>query len=334
MSSNKRKRQEAEQEDVEKAWRDFESIITDNKQGKNANKRQRMAIDCTGCGGDRLLAANGQLVCTECGVCQPDYKHIIITSNLYNKRGDGTDFTRERRESARYDPAFHLNERLRQLNCTDPFPAAGYWKNMQLAFSTLSTGQPPVLENGPGNLTKEDVAVVLDHASRYSPSKHCLRPDKTKKVYMERWISIRYALTGQRPPPLTLRFIEEICIRFLSVVKHWEKVRHSKLCINSRPRSMTRDQEKAEMCHKKYGCRNNLPNFNWMMRQFIYDILEHPSHPSLLQFREILDFPYIDSMKTRGRVEILEEYWRRLYPYTKLPLYFPITSVEKLRCAV
>lgn len=146
--------------------------------------------------------------------------------------------------------------------------------------------------------------------------KHC-RCKSVRKVYLERWVRIRYELTGQRPRPMPYDLIQELEIRFLRVVRSWNYVRHHPDCPGNW----------GIPCHKKkkYKCRHNLPNYGFMFLQFFQDILAKDKEGKFEYVKEY--FPYIKTLETPTRMNHLKQKWRELEQYTGLPLY-PISIQE------
>lgn len=296
------------EEEVELAWRDFEKL-TNEKEDDNV-----VGDCCRYCFGYNLLVdqERGQLVCSDCAACQPDYWSDTVRDN----KSQILCSFKASRMSAAYDSLFHFNERLRQLNKTDPFPPACYWKVIKASW--ISHTRSGLLKHGQ-RLSKTDVASILQVASEISPTNSCKDPHRIKQLYMERWVSIAWKLTHRGPPNLSTLFMTELTTMFLLVSYNWEKVRHGKGCTN-RP-IFTSDQDKKEKCKRQFGCRHNLPNFNWMMNQFVNRIIARPKDRSLLQYSILITQNYIPVMKTEARIEVLERYWKLLYQYTRIPLY-------------
>jgi hypothetical protein len=81
-----------------------------------------------------------------------------------------------------------------------------------------------------------------------------------RKKFHERWITIRYRLTDQRPPPLTAAQIRGMQQRLAVFLVPWHKLRHTVEC------------KGGIKCHKRHNCRFKLPDNAFLMWLFLCDI--------------------------------------------------------------
>lgn len=329
-----KKRKLQERDDLDSAWKDFESILSSSSGDAEDDQRlvcESISADtaefCNYCDSFTMVtdSTRGDRICTSCGACRPDYyshsdsaDYVQARLRQYKRptaKGPGT--------SASYAPVFHYHEHLRQLGCTDPPIPPGYWLVIRESWDRLIDAGVIVRDPVTGDITKEDVYQLLLYASTsYQPTRHAPFPHNILKWYMERWISIRYILVGFRPPVFTKRFLMELEWRFLKVDQYWESVRHSEECKKKGNRPLFILTPEDKKCPREFRCRHNLPNFGWMLRQFIMDILyKNPNDRSFDQYKILLTFPYIPNMKTEARIRNLELYWELLEPFTGIPLY-------------
>lgn len=256
-----------------------------------------------------VINYDGFSVCSQCGFVKEEMFNILESLYLHSNCEPGY-ITRAKLV---YKATFHLHEREAQLCCKDPPIPEMYMDRIKETWSTCDRTEYSSLltRTEIGKLLQSIEGTVLD-----SQGKERDAGEFIYRTYHERWICIRYILSGCRlkPPRLTGMMIMEIEKRFLNVLNNWNKVRHSKQC------DRVHGKHKVETdCHLKYGCRHNLPNYNFMLVQFLWDIYyttdvkERENIPGLTR--------YLKKVKTLQRRKKLEYYWKRLKKYTNLPLY-------------
>jgi len=198
-----------------------------------------------------IITRDGDLVCRFCG-------WLVGSGLLVSSHSDGQ---RTFVSYFGYNPLFHLNERIANLSCTDPRIPDDLF---ELVKEEHARGHYP----SDSTLWYEDIGEILKTvvvpaalAEKYRGKryKYSALTDMKKKFH-ERWITIRYRLTGHRPPPLdvpTIRLIQERLLAFLAA---WRCLRHSAECRG------------GAGCHKKWGCRFKLPDNSFLIWVFMYDI--------------------------------------------------------------
>src|SRR5574338_597957 len=206
-----------------------------------------------------------------------------------------------------YKAIFHGAERIAQLDCCDP----------EIPASILALIRREYTKHWKGKyIGKKEVGEILENLSWPADQKRAkngkVRVKSVKKVFLERWIKIRFLLTGERPPEMPQDFKWTLKEKFENVVRTWQRIRHGNEC----PARWSSDR--TCVSPRQNGCRHNLPNYNWMFQQLIEDIIhEDPIHYGFAD--AYLD--YVPSLQTPKRVAKLEAYLKELSPHTKIPLY-------------
>jgi hypothetical protein len=241
------------------------------------------------------------MVCVGCGLVLADDAYRIDVSTPAHGQ------TVSWHKASSYKYIFHWNERMAQLNCTDPDIPEAFWVCILRGWTMYG------YQWRGGRLNKNRIRKLLElvdsspwcknHLKKLGPKKANI---SLKKKYLERWVTIIYRLTGIRPPPMTSEFIVEMEKRLFMLCYHFQFVRHAEECDGN-----------GWKCHHKYACRHNLPNYNFMMRQFILDIY----HSDKVKWAWIKKYlRYLPTLKTESRKRKLIEIWNKLTPYTNMPL--------------
>lgn len=250
-----------------------------------------------------VVTRDGDEVCTVCGEVKKD--RLQQLENLYNNRPRPNTLQAAR---AVYQAAFHLHERIAQLCLKDPPIPKEYWIYIETAWNTCRRGaySEQFTRSEVGRLLR---SITGDLIEDVEPGLFIYRK------FHERWISIRFILSGGRlrPPKISAKVLWDIEIRFMTVLHHWNTVRHSEECDKLHGKHKVRTD-----CHQSLGCRHNLPNYNFMLRQFLLDIAyRRPCEKYMVQ--ELLG--YLKKVKTSQRKTRLQQFWLRLCPLTNIPLY-------------
>lgn len=263
---------------IEQAWTDFDSLLSLVRDDVQKYESQRPT--CPTCQrGSVTSTRDGCVVCVCCGT-------VLDSRVLEQVR---TKFWETcTRKSSDYRPVFHWHERLAQLNCLDPdLPMEvedaidAVWQEKRQFFSE--------------QLTQFEVKSLLDLVTVWLKDNRNIEIDVRKK-YQERWIRIRFELTGQRPPPLTVDVITYLEHQFLTVVSVFQRL-------------LRGDED---------FCRHNLPNYNFMFQQFFRHLMA--TKPEEFGWVEQYLW-YLPTLRTRSRIQHLEAMWIKLRPFTFLPVY-------------
>lgn len=196
-----------------------------------------------------------------------------------------------------YQRIFHFNERLTQLNISEPgiplelfnLLVQRYWT--KLCYDKENTPLPD-------QLTKEDIKrlcaetiVPDDLKEKYRSKKFRKNAHHDMRRYAEKWISIRARLGGYTAPSLTDEQLREIRGLFMEAEKAFKVIRHNGGC-----------DGKNRHCHKgPTRCRHNFLNYNYVLVQ-------------LLRKMGIADIyiPWLPQLKTTDKLEELNHYWQRM----------------------
>jgi hypothetical protein len=146
-------------------------------------------------------------------------------------------------------------------------------------------------------LTKEHVkalcrsiAVPEEFQEKFRSRKFKQNPLTDMKRYVEKWISIRARLGGDKPEPLMDHMIYMLRIKFLALDRIWEQYRHRPGC--------DAGLRAVKKCHKSPSrCRKNFPNYNYIILT-----LMHHLHAGVA--RDYL--PYLPQIKTRAKLSALD----------------------------
>lgn len=133
------------------------------------------------------------------------------------------------------------------------------------------------------------------------------------KEWLERWIRIRYELTGLKPPEMGEDLRREFQKMFYTVMRSWDRVRHHPQCSG----------KNGESCHHNstFKCRHNISNYGFVMMQFVSHLIHtHPNDQNLVD-KLVLYFWYLKTLKTKERINYLKMKWMEMYPYSQIPLY-------------
>lgn len=205
------------------------------------------------CGGllAPVITRDGDLACPHCG---------WVTASADPLPGH-TDFARCRRTYCGYNPIFHLNERIANLCCTDPVIPRDLLELVWLAHSKGNYPRDATLWYSDISRILGSVIVPPDLSEKYRGKRYTKSPlTDMKKKFAERWITIRYGITGERPPPLPGDVIRSLQMRMACLLPAWKALRHAEDC------------DGMLKCHQRCGCRYKLPNAGLLISLFLYDI--------------------------------------------------------------
>lgn len=193
---------------------------------------------------------DGDSVCSACGIVV-DHGRIDVVFD---------DFKRSSCNYVGYKHIFHFNERVANLACDDPRIPDDLFALVEVAYrDRCSTG-------GSEQLWYESVREVLRSVKVPDPLQEKYRGKRYKKLPMtdmeqkfsERWLTIRYRLTGSRPPSITCSARRGIQLLFLGILAPFNYIRHRDEC------------DKRHKCHKKFGCAYKLPPYNFIMKELFF----------------------------------------------------------------
>lgn len=204
---------------------------------------------------DRCLAPvttrDGDAVCPGCG--------FVVDCAL--PASTFADFSRVSCIYAGYKPLFHLNERIANLDCNDPHVPDDLFALVRDAHAAGGYPTDGTLWYGHIREILRSVTVPPHLQEKYRGRRYTCSPltDMACK-FAERWITLRYRLTGVRPPALPSHAILGMQARLIGFMGAWRVLRHTAEC------------DGAGRCHWRCGCRYKLPSLNLLMSLFLYDI--------------------------------------------------------------
>lgn len=193
---------------------------------------------------------DGDLVCGVCGwVC--DSGLCAVTYD---------DSQRTHRTYYGYNAVFHLNERVANLNCTDP-------RLPDDLFALVAEVHARWGFAADGSLWHSHIGKILGLVEvphrlqeKYRGKRYTCAPlTDMRKKFHERWITLRYRLTGDRPPPLSYSLIKGMRDRLVAFLVPWGYLRHGPDC------------DGGMKCHKRASCRFKLPDNAFLMWLFLAD---------------------------------------------------------------
>jgi hypothetical protein len=215
-----------------------------------------------------------------------------------------------------YKALFHGSERIAQLDCIDPEIPASVMEIIRTGYRNSKYYKHDV--------GRKEISEILEPltwpADQVFNKNKRRRVKSVRKVFLERWIRIRYELTGNRPPSMCDAFKQRFKELFCLVVSKWVRIRHGPLCP-----ARTSDMAKC-VNPRQNGCRHNLPNYNWIFQQLICHMIEED--PMKYGYGDAY-LDYIPTLQTPKRRSKLEYYWKELQPHTKIPLY-PVRTLRNI----
>lgn len=159
-----------------------------------------------------------------------------------------------------YKHIFHFNERIANLNCQDPAIPDDLFRLVKNAHrNRLRRRDPPRVWYGYVREILRAVRVPPDLQEKYRGRRYKKLPlTNMEKKFSERWITIRYRLTGRRPVPLEPRDIRALQLLFLGLLAPFNYIRHEDGC------------KKNGKCHKTHGCAYKLPPYNFIIKELMF----------------------------------------------------------------
>lgn len=321
----------------------FESVFLSNTRRTMETGEEDIQIEaverrCPECGCTDLqdVLPEDETVCTNCGL-------VVFDQAFMERRGPPKESTLEYwkgvldaakaeakalPKGCTYQAIFHYNERLAQLDCTDPDipkPLMDAIRKLHLERASGPGGREYLRQP----FTREFIErEILAHVSWPKDllinKKRNLRRKTPLQTFSERWIRIRYELTGLRPRPMTIEFRKAMQELFKDIANSWPEVRHDPHCRYAT--TGVCDGKRSRL----FVCRHNLPHFNWMTQQMIIHLIHW--NPAYSYADEYID--YLPAIETPKRLELLKQQWMRLYKYTGIPYYTvrplrPIPALSK-----
>lgn len=206
---------------------------------------------CSNCSSLQIIEDGGELVCRSCGrVYGCTYDFDTLVSQMGN-------------DSNGYKRCFYFNERCTRWACVEPKIHDDIWQiireeasNKQL-YGTITAGTcnraliSKILRNV--KLTPE---VSIKHKS-HKFKKQLLTKKRFYDKYYEKWKTIRWKLTGEKPILPSHQLIERVKGLFAAAQEPFERHRHHERC-DGRPK-----------CCRYFPCWHNFINYDYTFRIFL-----------------------------------------------------------------
>jgi hypothetical protein len=228
---------------------------------KMQHMRERMEVfrshyDCEKCSRKKTVFEDdhaGSMVCTACG-------HVRTGAVLGDYRGLGSWFPELGRPSGNsYRRTTHYRERISQRNMAEPSVKEEFMEQITVAYERLVAEEPDRFGKG-RVLTKEDISHVLRAAGL------------EKRSLLERWISIRHALTKYVPPEIPSSVLNDMEDDFSNLSDAWNSDRNIRT-LNGQVK------------------RRNIINFNFIFHQ----LLLRQGNDMWLRYKD--EFPQVSDEK-------------------------------------
>jgi len=252
---------------------------------------------CSNCGSSNLVVNEEfRMVCRSCSFINEYY-----WANHYHKKST-------------YKRITHFNERLAQLFLVDPPMAEELY---ELVENEAYSPAYPNFEQ----LSKEDfrkicrsIKVPKHLQEKYRSTKFKMRPLTDMNRFVEKWLTLRYKMSGVKPvlPPASV--VDEMRTRFVQLQVPFEMIRHKPKCDGRTPK-----------CHHVYKCRHNFINYNFTIIELLRLILKDDETIS----KDYL--PILPQLKTRPKRRQLKTMWDKLIDYVGWGKVYPIVTTARKR---
>lgn len=245
-----------------------------------------------------VITEERRCVCTNCGAIN-DY--AFETSGFLQKA---------MRDS--YKRITHLNERISQWFMVEPpMPDPLYELFENAAFE-------PTFPNFE-DFSKEDVRAVCksikvppDLQEEYRSQKFKKKPLLNLNRFVEKWITLRWKLSGVRPATIDSNGLEQLRTLFNAIQMPFECVRHKPQC-----------DGKIRKCHKVYKCRHNFINYNFTIIKLLRRILKDDE----LVDREYV--PLFPQLKSKSKLRQLQQLWDKIIDYVGWDKVYPVVTAKQ-----
>lgn len=220
-----------------------------------AMQRLRCVSKCKNCGSPQLIVDCGEYVCRDCGRVQgPTYNENTSIEFLGNN-------------SNGYKRVFYFNERLTRWSCCEPKIISDVWELIRDEAGTLL---PSGDKKYPGVNTSCNRALISKILRNVEISPEMAETHRSKKFrklpltkkrfydkYFEKWKTIRWKLTGQKPVMPSHQLVSCIKVLFGAMQAPFEIYRHHKNCDGRRK------------CEKYFKCVHNFLNYDLVFRALL-----------------------------------------------------------------
>lgn len=255
--------------------------------------------------GEPLVATrDADEVCLDCGV--------VVRSRM--ARFSFADLERTHRSAyIGYKHVFHFNERLANLDCADPCIPEDVFALVELAFERRRD-LPRGADMGYADVRSllRSVIVPADIGEKYRGKRYKMLPlTNLCDKFSERWLTIRYRLTGHRPPPLARDLKQRLQMYFCGILAPFGKIRHKPEC------------DAGLGCHKRFGCEYKLPPYAFIMKELLFLV----GGPGLLLTYE----DYLIHKTTDRCMAKLRRTWEAIANYNSWPVSWKCQGLGPMR---
>lgn len=275
--------------DEQSLWEDFKHFRQEQKKKfvetptieQNRTKRRKKAqqkrislccnnVDCNSIR-EMVEMEPGVFTCTECW----SPRSVVHTLAVDGAANGPRRYCSLSSCSAPYCESTHLQEVLAAINLSGPPIPEDLFALIEATWrdgfgATRELDRPKV--KSILDATRVPAALQEKYRTTRYKRRLCSHLDDVKG-YGERWIWIRFKLTGLRPPAMGWWLVDKIHKFFRALMEPWKELRHARDC-----RSPDR-----KTCHmsKSSQCRHNLPPYRYVLRH-IFRLIE-----SMFEGREI-----------------------------------------------
>lgn len=241
-------------EDWQRIWEEAGELRGPTKGSREPVDLRAYGSTCAnpacGCLLHPVQTRDGDSVCFACG--------WVLDSGLAAFTFD--DVGRTHRTYFGYNPLFHLNERIANLNCSDPHLPDDLFALVNVAHSCGDFPTDGSLWHGHIGKILRSIIVPPELQEKYRGRRYtCSALTDMCRKFHERWITLRFRLTGIRPPRLDPHVIKGLQQRLIGFISPWNKLRHTGEC------------KGGLRCHKRYKCRFKLPDCALLIWLFLTD---------------------------------------------------------------
>jgi hypothetical protein len=180
------------------------------------------------------------------------------------------------KQKGRYDRVVHFGDRMRQWTLAEPAIPATTRAALHASCKRLQF-------NGP--LNKESVKDIIIGARQ------------SMRKFYEKWLSIRYLLTGYRTPRPHPNIVESLTTDYEGVSSVWDVV-----------------------CRERGGRRRSIISVNFIIR----NLLLRRGNAEYLRWRD--DFPLTEGLEARP--DKLMAYWMDVCERLRWPIMVPVETTE------
>jgi hypothetical protein len=238
-----------------------------------------------------VLTRDGDAVCINCG--------LVLEQKLVGfSAKDGECSSKS--PYVGYKHIFHFNEKIANLNRSDPRLPADLLSLVQVAARAQGFGPGRDMWYGDVRAVLRSIVVPDDLQEKYRSKRYKFNPlTDMEAKFAERWITLRWQLTGKCPPYLDGRVIQTMQVYFQGILIPFRYSRHKPNC------------DGRYKCHKEFGCNYKFPPYNFIIKELLFIICG----------REVLDTyaPYLLHTHSQQSLQKIHALWDKIAHYNRWP---------------